>query len=92
MPVSSGAFWVEHAWITDARQSQILDLLGRKQLRPTYLYVVSIGAGLSEDGRDGWVTANFQIIFGALLSLKKISKEACWISEKARSNIAIVLL
>lgn len=42
-----------------------------------WLYVVSVGAGLSEDGWDGWVTANFQIIFGALVPLNKICKVAC---------------
>lgn len=40
------------------------------------LDVVSVGAGFSEDGRDGRITANLQIIFGALILLKKISKEA----------------
>lgn len=56
--------------------------LERKEWKTTNLYVVFIGAGLSEDGRDGWITANFQIIFGTLIPLKKISKVARWLSEK----------
>lgn len=48
----------------------------KAQLKTTHLYVVSVGAGLGEDGWDGRVTANFQIIFGALVPLKEISKKA----------------
>lgn len=51
--------------------------VGRSKLRTIYLNVVSIGAGLSEDGWNGWVTAYFQIIFGAFISFKKICKEPC---------------
>lgn len=49
-----------------------------------YLHIVSIGTGLSENGRDGWVTANFQVIFGALVSLKKIGEEARCFDEEGR--------
>lgn len=52
------------------------------QWQVTYLYVVGIGAGLREDSWDGWITAHFQIIFGALIPLKEISKMAGWFSEK----------
>lgn len=41
------------------------------------LYIVSIGADFIEDGWDGWVAANLQIVFGALIFLKEISKVAC---------------
>lgn len=44
---------------------------------PAHLSVVSIGVGFSEDGWDGGVTANLQIIFGALILLKEIVKVAC---------------
>lgn len=52
------------------------------QLKITHLDIVSIGAGLSEYSWDGWITANFQIIFGALIPLKEISKVASWYSER----------
>lgn len=52
------------------------------QSQVTYLYVVPIGAGLREDSRDGWSAAHFQIIFGALIPLKEISKMASWFSQK----------
>lgn len=55
--------------------------LERSKLRTIYLDVVSIGAGLSEDGWNGWVTAHFQIIFGTFISFKKICKEPCWWQE-----------
>lgn len=42
-----------------------------------YLYVVSIRADFREDRWDGRVTANFQIVFGALILLKEISEKAC---------------
>lgn len=42
-----------------------------------YLYIVSIGADFIEDGWDGWVAANLQIVFGALIFLKEISKVGC---------------
>lgn len=50
----------------------------------TYLHVVAIGAGLREDSRYGWITAHFQVIFGALIPLKEISKVTSWFSEKER--------
>lgn len=71
-----GAFRFDRAWITFEGSWK-----SKTQLKTTYLYVVSVGAGLSEDGWDGWITTNFQIIFGAVIPLKKISKEACWFSE-----------
>jgi len=42
----------------------------------THLYVVDVGAGLSEDGWDRWVAAHFQVIFGALVLLQEIREEA----------------
>lgn len=52
------------------------------QSQVTYLYIVGVGAGLREDSWDGWITAYFQIIFGALIPLKEISKMASWYSDK----------
>lgn len=55
-----------------------------------YLHVVFVGAGFSEDGRDGWVTANLQVIFGALILLKKIVKIAHWKQSKRKHNDSVV--
>lgn len=52
------------------------------QSQVTYLYIVGVGDGLREDSWDGWITAYFQIIFGALIPLKEISKMASWYSDK----------
>lgn len=58
------------------RQEPLLLLAGAVHEVVPWLYVVPIGAGLREDSRDGWITAHFQIIFGALIPLKEISKMA----------------
>lgn len=55
----------------------------------THLYVVSIGAGLREDGWDGWIAAHFQVIFGALVPLQEISKVASWFSEKVMDDVMV---
>lgn len=72
-----GGVFLLGALLLQQRQQPLLLLPRAVHEVIPWLYVVPVGAGLSEDGWDGWVTANFQIIFGALIPLKKISKEAC---------------
>lgn len=68
---------------TEARQGLNaglkLSCLWEKTKQKTYLYVVSIGAGLSEYRWDGWITANFQLIFGTLIPLEEIGQVECCI-------------
>lgn len=72
--------------ILDPRQilERVISLDGHHTLQSevTYLDVVCIAASLREDSWDGWITAHFQIIFGALIPLKEISKMASWFLEK----------
>lgn len=67
-----GAF-VPGLLLLQQRQQPLLLLAGAIHEVIPRLYVVSVGTGFSEDGWDGWVTAHLQVIFGALILLKKVS-------------------
>lgn len=54
-------------------------------MRPPHLDVDSVGAGLGENRRDGWITANLQFIFGAFIPLQEIIKVEGWIVETRRA-------
>ena len=56
----------------------------------TYLNIVAVDTSLGENGWNGWVTtAQLNLIFGALVSLKEVRKEASCSGEERVTLIQI---
>ncbi|KAA8589441.1 hypothetical protein FQN60_012806, partial [Etheostoma spectabile] len=65
------------AHLLQSRSQPAIDSLEAVLSNEGKIYCEGMSNGFCEDGWDRWVTANFQIIFGALIPLKKISKKTC---------------